>query len=68
MAESGGVGLVTRRTMRAIRTAAASSAVPSGQAESDNLTRTQLRDLPPGEYRSLAKVIYALSLSAVEAG
>ena len=34
----------------------------------DNLTRTQLRGLPPGEYRSLAMVIHALASSAAVAG
>jgi hypothetical protein len=34
----------------------------------DILTRTQLRALPPGEYRSLAKVIHALGHSAAPPG
>jgi hypothetical protein len=34
----------------------------------DNLTRTQLRDLPPGEYRSLANVVHALARSAAAVG
>ena len=34
----------------------------------DNLTRAELRALPPGEYRSLAKVIHTLARSVASPG